>query len=69
MTACWCRLIQPENRQEEEGKRRRQQVHGGSLPQCRAPFNGCEIGHRTPAHWAEIPEAKLPATASTGSVA
>ena len=36
--------------QEEEGERGRQRAHGGSLPQCRAPFNGCEIGHRAPSH-------------------
>ena len=52
--------------QEEEGERGRQRVHGGSLPERRAPFNGCEIGHRAPAYWAEIPEAKLPPTASIG---
>jgi hypothetical protein len=43
--------------QEEEGKRGRQLVHGGSLPERRALFNGCEIGHRAPADWAEIPDA------------
>jgi hypothetical protein len=42
---------------EEEGKRGRQLVHGGSLPERRALFNGCEIGHRAPADWAEIPDA------------
>jgi hypothetical protein len=28
---------------EEEGERGRQRVHGGSLPQCQAPFNWCQI--------------------------
>jgi hypothetical protein len=43
---------------EEEGELGRQRVHGRSLPQRRAPFNGCEMGHRAPSQWAEIPEAK-----------
>jgi hypothetical protein len=41
--------------QDEEGERRRQQVHGGSLPQCRAPFNRCQIG--------EDSRGRLPPTA------
>jgi hypothetical protein len=27
------------------------------LPERRALFNGCEIGHRAPSDWAEIPDA------------
>ena len=46
--------------QEEEGKRGRQPVHGGSLPERRAPCNGCEIGHPAPSDWAAIPEANAP---------
>ena len=44
MTACCCRLNQPEHWQDEECGRGRQRVHSGSVPEGRSQFKGYEWG-------------------------
>src|SRR5258708_6123755 len=58
MTACWCRLTQPEKR------RRKKESGGGSgsmaeaCPRRRSGSRGASLGYRRPPDRAEVPEAQ-----------
>src|SRR5262245_13716588 len=64
MTACWCRLIQPENNRRKKVSGDGSGSMAGSLPQCRAPFDGFEIGHLRPCTGLRLTRQAF-ATAST----
>src|SRR6266852_559221 len=65
MTACWCRLTQPE-------KERRKKASGGgsgsmaeACPRGRPGSRGASLRYRRPADQAEVPEAQASSKAST----